>query len=421
MKLSISPSTPKGQINAIASKSAAHRALICAAFSDRPTKIVCEATNNDIEATAACLSALGARVERRAPYYTVTPVRPENITRGTVLPAGESGSTLRFLLPVAAALGAECTFTMAGRLPLRPLSPLSEELEAHGIKLIKSGNELTLHGKLCGNSFCIDGGVSSQFVSGLLFALALMDNNATLTVSGNIESAPYIKMTEDALASFGVAPDKQNNAYIFKKSSRFISPELLKIEGDWSNAAFPLCMGVLGGDVTLGGLNMAASQGDRAVLEILRRMGADIKEADGNLTAAKSKLCSTEIDASQIPDLVPVLAVVASVAKGKTTIYGASRLRLKESDRLATTAEMLGALGADVTVTDDGLVIVGKERLIGGNVSSHNDHRIAMSAAVASVVCNAPVKLDGAEAVAKSYPAFWQDIEKLGVKIDGNE
>ncbi len=418
MKLSISPSTPKGQINAIASKSAAHRALICAAFSDRPTKIVCEATNNDIEATAACLSALGARVERRAPYYTVTPVRPENITRGAVLPAGESGSTLRFLLPVAAALGAECTFTMEGRLPQRPLSPLSEELEAHGIKLIKNGNELTVHGKLCGNSFCIDGGVSSQFVSGLLFALTLMDNDTTLTVTGNIESAPYIKMTEDALASFGVALDKQNNTYIFKKSSRFISPELLRIEGDWSNAAFPLCMGVLGGNVTLGGLNMAASQGDRAVLEILRRMGADIKEADGNLTAAKSKLCGTEIDASQIPDLVPVLAVVASVAKGKTTIYGASRLRLKESDRLATTAEMLGALGADIIVTDDGLVIVGKERLVGGNVSSHNDHRIAMSAAVASVVCNAPVKLDGAEAVAKSYPAFWQDIAKLGVKID---
>ncbi len=421
MKLSIFPSTPKGQISAIASKSAAHRALICAAFSDRPTKIVCEETNNDIEATAACLSALGARVERRAPYYTVTPVCPENVTQGAVLPAGESGSTLRFLLPVAAALGAECTFTMAGRLPLRPLSPLSEELEAHGIKLIKSGNELTLHGKLCGNSFGIDGGVSSQFVSGLLFALAVVGGDATLTVSGKIESAPYIKMTEETLAEFGITLKKHENTYTFKKGSCLASPELLRVEGDWSNAAFPLCIGVLGGDVTLVGANTASSQGDRAVLEILRRMGADIKETANGLRAVKSKLCGTEIDASQIPDLVPVLATAASVAKGKTTIYGASRLRLKESDRLATTAEMLGALGADVTVTDDGLVIVGKERLLGGSVSSHNDHRIAMSAAAASVICDAPVQLDGAEAVAKSYPAFWQDIAKLGVKIDGNE
>ncbi len=415
MKLAIYPSAPSGSIKAIASKSVAHRALICAAFAQGKTKILCEETNRDIEATVACLCALGAKIERDVPYYTVTPVSPKDIKHRSVLPALESGSTLRFLLPVVSALGAECTFTMEGRLPERPLSPLCEELEAHGVKLTKNGNELTVSGKLCGQSFSIDGGVSSQFVSGLLFALPLMEEDTSLCVTGKIESAPYIKMTEDALSCFGVAVKKQENTYTFKKSCKFSSPSLLTVEGDWSNAAFVLCMGVLRGNVLLSGINTSSPQGDIAVLDILRRMGAVIKETDDGLLASKAELFATDIDASQIPDLVPVLSVVASAANGKTVIYGASRLRLKESDRLATVCELLTYLGANVTPTEDGLIIEGKKHLHGGEVSSHNDHRIAMSAAVAAVICDSPVYLDGAQAVSKSYPDFWKDIAKLGI------
>ena len=418
MKLSLSFDSPKGKIKAIASKSVAHRLLICAAFADAPTRILCEETNKDIEATAACLSALGASIQRNAPYYEVMPVSPENIIKGATLPCGESGSTLRFLLPVAAALGADCSFDLEGRLADRPLSPLREELESHGISL-SGKNPLTVSGRLCGGEFSIDGSVSSQFVSGLLFALTLMKNEATLTVTGRIESAPYIDITCDALAIFGAPAQKNENKYIIGAHPSLTSPSYLEVEGDWSNAAFPLALGALGGEVEVCGLNPESSQGDRAIIDILLRFGTDISLSEDGSTyiSRRSSLRGTDIDASQIPDLVPVLATVASVAEGKTRIYGASRLRLKESDRLSTVCDMLTRLGAKIEENDDGLIIEGVSALLGGAVSSHNDHRIAMSAAVAASISEHSVEIDGAEAVNKSYPAFWNDVETLGAKI----
>ena len=418
MKLSISFDAPQGKIKAIASKSVAHRLLICAAFANAPTRILCEETNNDIEATAACLNALGASIKRRAPYYDVVPVAPGNIIKGATLPCGESGSTLRFLLPVAAALGADCSFALEGRLSDRPLSPLREELEAHGITL-SGKNPLTISGKLGGYEFSIDGSVSSQFVSGLLFALTLLPISASLTVTGRIESAPYIDITCDALSLFGAPVQRKENKYIIGEKNSLISPSYLEVEGDWSNAAFPLALGALCGDVEVCGLNPDSSQGDRAIIDILLRFGADItlSESGSSYIARRSALRGIDIDASQIPDLVPVLATVASVADGKTRIYGASRLRLKESDRLFTVCEMLTRLGASIEETDDGLTIEGVSALSGGSVSSHNDHRIAMSAAVAASISENSVEIDGAEAVSKSYPAFWNDVEALGAKI----
>ena len=419
MKLSLSFDVPKGKIKAITSKSVAHRLLICSAFADAPTRILCAETNKDIEATAACLDALGANIQRNAPYYDVIPVSPENITKGATLPCGESGSTLRFLLPIAAALGADCSFLLEGRLADRPLSPLREELESHGVS-ISGKNPLSISGKLSGREFSIDGSVSSQFVSGLLFALTLLENEATLTVTGKIESAPYIDITCYALSLFGAPVQKNENKFTVGARSSLASPSYLEVEGGWSNAAFPLALGVLGGEVEVCGLNPDSAQGDKRIIDILLRFGADISVSDnGSYIARRSNLKGIDIDASQIPDLVPVLATVASVAEGKTRIYGASRLRLKESDRLFTVSDMLRRLGAKIEENDDGLTVEGVRALRGGSVSSYNDHRIAMSAAVAASVCESAVEIDGAEAVNKSYPTFWEDARSLGAKISG--
>ena len=419
MNMRIYPCAPSGTIKAIASKSVAHRLLICAAFADKPTLIRCEETNKDIEATANCLSALGAKITRVDGAYSVTPVSPDSVNKNAILPCGESGSTLRFLIPVVAALGADASFLMEGRLPSRPLSPLKEELEAHGISFSAAGsNPLKVTGKLIGNEYSIAGNVSSQFISGLLFALSLMNEKATLTVKEPIESAPYIKITLDSLTHFSAPADVCGNIYTTNGKS-FVSPSSIDVEGDWSNAAFPLALGILGGgSISITGLCEHSSQGDKAIVELLRRFGGNISCIDGVYTASHSELHAIDIDASQIPDLVPILATVASVAEGQTRIYGAARLRLKESDRLESTSAFLSSLGADVRQTDDGLVINGKPSLTGGIANAYNDHRIAMSAAVAACVCSSAVTVIGAEATSKSYPAFWQHLASLGISCE---
>lgn len=416
MNAILTKSVPHGTLRAIASKSAAHRLLIAAAFADRQTRIRCEQTNEDIEATADCLSALGATVVREAPYYTVTPIA--NIPAEATLPCRESGSTLRFMLPIVAALGVRTTFVLAGRLPNRPLSPLRELLEENGITLsVVGSNPLLLSGRLTGDRFAIAGNVSSQFISGLLFALALCKQGGSLTVLGNLESAPYVDMTVDALRRFGADIEKTEDGYAVLAPAHVASTDEATVEGDWSNAAFPLSAAAIAGEVTMMGLDLHSHQGDREILSLLSRFGAEVIATEDSVTVRHRPLHGIDIDATQIPDLVPVLATVGSVAEGTTRIFGASRLRLKESDRLVTVREMLTSLGASVTETDDGLIIEGKPRLLGGTVSAAGDHRIAMSAAVASVACDTPVTITGAEATAKSYPAFFDDMRSLYIQI----
>lgn len=412
MNVSLYPTLPNGKIQAISSKSAAHRILICAAFADKPTVIRCDRTNKDITATAECLIALGAQIKYEKPYFYVDPISTpkSNIS----LNCNESGSTLRFLLPVVSALGITAELNMRGRLPERPLSPLYEELIGHGAILSPQGsNPLKCEGKLVGDEYRIRGDVSSQYISGLLFALTFSGEGGRLIIEGKMESAPYVDMTVDALRIFGAEPTKTDYGYSVAKGARLISPTHIDVEGDWSNAAFPLCMGAIGGgSVTVCGLSQDSRQGDSKIIDLLREFGADVLVSGNEYTVTGDKpLRGIDIDASQIPDLVPVLATVAAVSEGKTTIRGAARLRLKESDRIESVCSMLSSLGADIEATDDGLVIYGKSRLVGGTVDSFNDHRIAMSAAVASVATENGVTVNGAECVEKSYPDFWNDIE----------
>ena len=388
----IKPSNLTGTVKAIPSKSMAHRLLICAALADSSTEVECQGTSKDIEATRACLAAMKS---------------------GEPLPCGESGSTLRFLLPVVAALGLEAEFHMEGRLPQRPLAPLDQQLADHGAVLTRPEPQiLNCSGKLIPGDYTLPGDVSSQYISGLLFALPLLDAPSTLTVTGKIESAPYIKITLDALRQFGIHVMIKGNQYSIPACG-YRSPGKAVVEGDWSNAAFWLCAGAVGAPMTVTGLNPDSLQGDKAILELLAAFGAKIHRSGDAFTVSPAPLRAVEIDAAAIPDLVPILSVVAAAAEGTTRIYNAQRLRLKESDRIETVRKLLQSLGGQVEETADGLLIHGGKSLAGGTVDSCNDHRIAMAAAVASILCTGEVTVLQAEAVEKSYPNFWKDFCQL--------
>ena len=416
MEAIIRPSKISGELSAISSKSAAHRILIAAAFSDKPTKICCHTISKDILATVNCLNALGADISYSDCVFYVTPTAFK--FNNATLSCNESGTTLRLLIPIVSAIGGDWIFDMRGRLPERPLSPLKEELISHGISFENiDSNKLKVSGKLTAGTYRISGNVSSQFISGLLYGLLFIEGESTLEITGNIESKPYIDMTLDTLKSFGA--NIHQNGNIFKITGQKLSSvNEYSVEGDWSNSAFALCAAAISkSSITVSKINPSSLQGDSKILDILEKFGAKNKVCKDSVTVIGSDLTGIDIDAKNIPDLVPIISVVASGANGTTKITGASRLRIKESDRLKTTYEMLSDLGADIKLTDDGFIINGKKKLTGGTVNSYNDHRIAMSACIASLICENEVIIKNAEAVSKSYPDFYEDMKKLGLNI----
>lgn len=412
MTRTVAPGPRAGAIQIPASKSQAHRMLICAALSREPSRLILDGFSADIEATMQCLEALGARCEETANGLSVTPVGV--CPAQARLDVGESGSTLRFLLPVLGALGVQAEIRMHGRLPERPLSPLWEVLEAHGMRLQQDGTILHTDGQLIAGDYSLPGNVSSQFISGLLFALPLLGGNSTLTVTGALQSARYVSMTEQALAEAGILTKKDGPVWQIGGGQRYASPAVQTVEGDWSNAAFFLCMGALSATgVTVTGLNSTSLQADRAITEILVRFGAELTVSEDAVTVRRGVLHGITLDAGPIPDLVPVVSCLAALCDGETRVENAARLRLKESDRLQTTAALLSALGGSVRELPDGLIISGRGRLSGGTADACGDHRIAMSAAMAACGCEGPVTVSGSECVAKSYPAFWEDFASL--------
>ena len=409
----VRPGERFGCVRIPSSKSQAHRLLICAALSEAETELRCDGISDDIAATAACLNALGAEITESEDLLRVRPLRTVPHEE-LLLPCGESGSTLRFLLPLAGALGARAAFDRRGRLPQRPLAPLDGELAAHGMTLGSEGALLRCAGTLRSGEYRLPGNVSSQYISGLLMALPLTAGDSTLTVTGQVESAAYITLTERALRLSGFRFEKRGERYELPGGQRGRLSGTHTVEGDWSNAAFFLVMGALSlQGLRLRGLDRLSAQGDRAVLDILRGFGAQIYFDGDDVLVLRGELRGQTIDAAPIPDLIPALSVVAAVADGETRVVNASRLRLKESDRLRSTAAMLRALGAEAEELADGLVIRGRRRLAGGTVDSAGDHRIAMAAAAAASVCEGPVEIRGAECVRKSYPRFWEDLDSL--------
>ena len=380
MDITIRPGKLCGTVSAIPSKSQAHRYLICTAFADGPTTLICPDTNRDIEATVDCLNALGSNIIRTIDGYRIEPI--QNVPQSAVLNCCESGSTLRFMLPIVGALGVNATFLMEGRLPQRPLSPLWEEMERMGCHLSRPSEKI-IHccGKLISGDYSISGSVSSQFITGLLFALSLIDGKCNLEITGKVESKPYIDMTKAAMAMFD-APN-------------YHTPGNIKVEGDWSNGAFWLAAKALGSSVEVTNLNFSSPQGDRAAAALLSSLEEIIA-----------------IEASDIPDLVPILSVVAASKKG-AVFTNIQRLRIKESDRVASVIAMIEALGGKAESTESTLTVHGTG-LCGGIVEACNDHRIAMAAAIGATVCTKPVTILGAEAVNKSYPKFWEEYHRLG-------
>lgn len=413
MTLTLYKPTYAQEIAAPTSKSAAHRLLIAAALADTETTLFLRTVCDDTEKTADCLRALGAKITPITGGLHVRPVNRAALCKNPLLDCGESGSTLRFLLPVVAALGTGATFIRRGRLPARPLAPLDSLLQEKGAALTEDGALLTVAGGITAGEYSIAANISSQYISGLLFALSLLDAPSTLTLTGEIESAPYIDMTLDTLRTFGAEPARQTaRCFCVSGSARPLkSPKTVTVEGDFSGAAFPLAIGAVGShSVTVTGLRQETKQGDAKILDLLARFGAEVQVTKDAVTVSPAPLHGIQIDATDIPDLVPILAVVAAAAQGETVITGAARLRLKESDRIATTAAMLRAVGAAVTVTDDGLRICGGKPLKGSTVDAAGDHRIAMSAAVLSLLTEGALTLTGAETVSKSYPTFFKEV-----------
>lgn len=418
MKIKISPSKLNGTIRAISSKSDTHRLLIAAALSDGETVIHVNGVCDDVLATVDCLNALGADITVSDSEITVKPI--EKPAKKAVLNCRESGSTLRFLLPVAAALGVNATFSGAGKLPSRPILPLRREMENYGVTFTPPWQfPIEIKGRLSNGKYVLKGNVSSQFITGLLFALPLADGDSTLRLVPPVESRPYIDMTLGTLKKFGIEIEENGNIFTVKGNQKYITPKDVSAEGDWSNAAFFLTAGALGSDVTVTGLNTESLQGDRAVLDELEKMGATVFCKDGAVRVEANELHATRISGANIPDLIPVLAVAAATAKsGVTVISNAERLRLKESNRLAAVSECLNNIGCVNSETDDGIVIWSGEKLYGGEVFSFYDHRIVMSMAVAATAAEGDITIRDAEAVNKSYPSFFEDFRALGGKAD---
>lgn len=414
MIVRIEPGLLGGTVNAIPSKSMAHRLLICAALADQPTQLDLKFQSEDIEATRRCLSALGTVFTRNDQGLLVRPW--SKLPYNPLLDCGESGSTLRFLLPVAAALCPAARFTGSGRLPDRPISDLAKAMSDHGVRFSSERLPFAASGVLQPGHYSISGSISSQYLSGLLLAMAVLPGNSSLEVTTELESRPYVEMTIQALRQFGASVSPGGSGWQVAGQARLQSPGHLPVEGDWSNTGFFLTAGALGSDITVKGLDPASGQGDRQILSVLEAMGASFSSSAEGLRVLPGSLIGFTVDMRQIPDALPILAVAATAARGETRLIHAGRLRYKESDRLTATAELIRSLGGQVRELPDQLIIQGSA-LTGGTVQSFGDHRIVMAAAIAATVAQGPVTILGAEAVRKSYPDYFKDYQSLGGNV----
>lgn len=425
-KVEITPSVLRGTVNIPSSKSMCHRAIFCAAFSDGISNIKNVLMSKDITATCKAMESIGAKIkykkiDENRNYYNLRIQGKHNLKLvHDTINCEESGSTLRFLIPILALLDQKATVTGKGRLVSRPLNTYYDIFDEQRIYYANKYGELplTIQGKLTPGEFKLQGDVSSQFISGLLFALPMLEGDSKIIITTPLESKPYVNMTLEMLKRFGIeilTEDKQ--IYYIKGNQEYIAADYV-VEGDYSQGAFWLVAGILGGDIYSNDLKTDSVQGDKVIIDIIDKMGGDIEKL---LLGYKTKLSQTSgitIDASQCPDLVPILSVLGAVSNGNTEIINAKRLRIKESDRLDAITQVLTILGADIVQYTDGLIIKGKEMLQGGTVDSFNDHRIAMAAAVASIKCEDKVIITNSSSVEKSYPDFWIDFANLGGKIN---
>lgn len=416
MIVQFKPAILNGELSSVSSKSASHRALICAALSDGCSRIDNLIFSEDIDATIHTLKALGASFEIQKNSVLVHGI--SSVPKAATLNCNESGSTLRFMIPVAAAFGVHAEFHGAGRLPQRPITPYLDALSTKGITFdYTQSMPFSIAGKLQSGDFYLPGNVSSQFITGLLFALPLLDGDSRIIITSQLESKPYVDMTIQMLNRFGIYV-KMKDAIIQIPGNQSYQACDLKIEGDFSQAAFFLVAGALGGCVKIKDLEFDSAQGDKAIVPILQQVGAKVSVAQEAIQVTSGVLNAFRIGVQDIPDLVPILAVLACFCRGTSYITDAQRLKIKESNRLQAIANCLNAAGGKVQVLEDGLMIQGVDSLHRCRLDSYNDHRIAMSVAVASLRCDGAIELENAECIRKSYPSFYEDFNQLGGRAD---
>lgn len=406
MNIKITPKKLEGKVTVPPSKSVAHRLIICAAFARGRSVINNIYPSKDIIATAEAVRAFGAKVSVENGVAVVDGIN--EVPKTAFVDCNESGSTLRFLIPVAAALGINTTFSGKGKLPERPITPYLTELVKHGVTFdYKNTMPFDISGRLTAGAFEIDGGISSQFITGLLLGLSLLENDSEIVLTSHLESKPYVDITINAMKAFGVEIKETEKGYYIKGGQEY-KPCELTCEADYSQSAFFYVANSLGSNIEISGLSDKSAQGDKKIVEICEQM----------VYNEKGTLNPFSIDCSDIPDLVPVLTVLASFCDGESEIYNVARLRIKECDRLEAISDCLNRIGGKVRAFDDRLVITGTAELEGGETDSFNDHRIAMSMAVASTRCKNPLVINGAECVSKSYPDFWEDFSLLGGEFE---
>lgn len=392
-EVTIKNSILNGNVKMPPSKSAAHRALICS-FLSGGGNVSPLISSNDMKATLGVIECL------------------KNGKR--ILNCIESGSTLRFMIPVAAALGKSVTFIGEGRLPQRPLGEYENLLQAHGVKCkTQGGLPFEISGRLQSGAYEIRGDISSQYITGLLLALPILDGDSQIKLTTELQSKPYVDMTIKVMADYGVKIEETDYGYFIRGNQKFVQKDYV-VEGDWSQAAFFMSAGAIGGCVKISGLDFESTQGDKAVCDVMKRFGADVQIENRNVVCKKGELRGIEINCADIPDMVPAIAVTAAFANGKTVISGAERLRLKESDRIEAICSNLKIMGADVFETADGMIINGRGALNGGKILGYNDHRIVMAFSVAGLFADGETVITDAESINKSYPSFFEDYNRLG-------
>ncbi|NLX64437.1 MAG: 3-phosphoshikimate 1-carboxyvinyltransferase [Clostridiaceae bacterium] len=417
-----------GTIMAQPSKSIAHRAIICASLATGTTRIDNVVLSDDISATIGAVSQLGAevKIEDSLKYSGRKLVTVNSNGRISseekVIDCKESGSTARFMMPITRLDNSSSTFIGCGRLVERPFDIYKNLFAEKGITYKDNEGKMPifLSGKITPGTYNLSGDVSSQFISGLLFVLPLLEDDSEINITGDLQSLPYIQMTMEVLREFGITI-KHEAGYrkiTIPGNQKYKALSLYVVEGDWSQAAFFCVMGAISGNITLSGLNLDSCQGDKVIVDILREMGALPEISEEGIKFSRTKLSGITVDVSQCPDLVPAVSVAASVAEGTSSIVNGARLRIKESDRLMTTCRELNNLGADIIEKADGLIIKGKPRLTGGKAFGSGDHRIVMAVAAASVICSEDVEIEGYDAVKKSYPEFWEDFVLLGGEVE---
>ena len=411
--VNVEPSQLNGTVAIPPSKSDVHRAIICGALSRGKCVISPVDLSEDIKATIGCVETLGAKVNITEGVLTIDGSEMFKGNNYQIF-CNESGSLLRFIIPVVSAVGISATFTGAGRLPERPIGIYLDCLPKAGVKCTtKSGLPLTVEGQLQAGTFEIPGNVSSQFITGLLFALPLLKEDSKIILTSPLESVAYVDITINVMKKFGVIIETTDYGYFVKGNQKYI-PQNYTTEGDWSNAAFFMTAAAIKGDITVTGVDKNSAQGDKEIAEILKRFGAKVEFTDNSVRVQKGDLKATDIDARQIPDLVPILAVCATFAEGITHITGAERLRIKESDRLSAIANAINQLGGNVVEKPDGLVITGVKSLKGGTVQGVNDHRIVMAMSVATLMATDTVTITDMESIKKSFPNYFEEYNRLG-------